>query len=66
MLMLQPNPVKRINMKELREHDWFLGKSVANPSGIEVPRYLCVWDKTYRQKDHGVDEQIVDLLFKVT
>lgn len=31
MRMLQPNPVKRMNMKELREHDWFLGKSNSNP-----------------------------------
>lgn len=66
MRMLQPNPIKRINMKEIRQHDWFMGRSNSNPEGSPlIPQYLCLWDRSYRQKDHTVDELIIEQLFKV-
>lgn len=38
--MLQPNPVKRLNMLEIRQHDWFLGINKDRPEGVAIPEYL--------------------------
>jgi len=35
--MLQPNPIKRYKLKEIREHEWFKIN--------EVPQYLRIWEK---------------------
>jgi len=52
--MLQPNPVRRITMKEVRNHAWFL----------TAPLYLGIGD-TYRHKERSVRDDVVNHLFQV-
>jgi 5'-AMP-activated protein kinase catalytic alpha subunit len=34
--MLQPNPIKRITMREIRDHEWFKADM--------MPQYLRIWE----------------------
>eukprot|EP00347_Sterkiella_histriomuscorum_P017842 403347765 len=65
MRMLQPNPIKRLNMKEIREHEWFLGVNSKSSQIVQLPQYLCLWDRGYIQSEHGIDEHIVEQLFEI-
>ncbi|CDW81311.1 snf1-related protein kinase catalytic subunit alpha kin10-like [Stylonychia lemnae] len=55
--MMQPNPIKRCTMREIRDHLWFQQES--------VPSYLRMWEQDLDQKQHQVDSAIVDQLFKI-
>ena len=53
--MLQPNPVKRITMREIKEHPWYLK---------DLPQYLIELSQM-QAKPVEVDRDIVKKLFQV-
>ena len=55
--MLQPNPVKRITMKEIKEHPWYL-KS--------LPQYLQDLSSMHSRPASQIDLEIVKKLFTVS
>jgi len=55
--MLQPNPVKRIKLKEIKEHPWYLQS---------LPRYLADLSCVPMKYEMQVDTDIVKKLFEVS
>lgn len=56
--MLQPNPVKRITMSEIKEHPWFLK---------DLPLYLKQTALSVQiSANNKVDEDIVNKLYQVS
>ena len=55
--MLQPNPVKRITMKEIKDHPWYLKN---------LPKYLQDLSNYHAKASHTVDLEIVDKIMKVS
>jgi serine/threonine protein kinase len=56
--MLQPNPVKRIAMREIKEHPWYLK---------DLPRYLQdLSSSMMNAKPPEIDREIVRKLFSVS
>lgn len=55
--MLQPNPVRRSTMKEVREHPWF--------QSWEAPEYLRI-GQAQNTKERVVNEEIVEHVFQVS
>lgn len=54
--MLQPNPVKRITMREIKDHPWYLKN---------LPKYLQDLSLQNQRSSHNVDIDIVKKLFEV-
>lgn len=54
--MLQPNPVKRITMKEIKQHPWY---------SKDLPTYLSELTFHTAKYSQEVDPAIIDKLFKV-
>lgn len=54
--MLQPNPVKRITMKEIKEHIWYLK---------DLPLYLQELSEKHVKKQHEIDNEIIQKIFTV-
>lgn len=48
--MLQPNPVKRISLKEIQQHTWFRQ---------DMPDYLKELSLSPHRHDNAVDQQVV-------
>lgn len=55
--MLQPNPVKRIKLKEIQSHPWYLQN---------LPKYLKSFSCTPMKYEMHVDTDIVRKLFEVS
>jgi serine/threonine protein kinase len=55
--MLQPNPVKRITMKEIKDHPWYLKN---------LPKYLLDLSHSHAKASHTVDMEIVDRIMNVS
>ena len=54
--MLQPNPVKRITMKEIKDHPWYLK---------DLPVYLQELSLMHVKKQQEVDLDIVKKIFSL-
>jgi carbon catabolite-derepressing protein kinase len=54
--MLQPNPIKRIKLKEIQQHRWFVEN---------LPAYLKELSNVSFKRENAVDVEIVHQLYKV-
>ena len=54
--MLQPHPLKRITITEIKEHPWF---------SLNMPLYLNSFSLNLTNQEQELDEEVVQKLFDV-